>query len=199
VNAISLGISAGVSLAVMFVAQEPAIAQASSMVADPSLAKRHRVSAGVVALSNHSWGHVQGGGPGMGAQLGYDFFFTPNHAVGVVAETAIDFGSYGGDADSITWGDLGLKYTYALSGLERARLIPFASGGLIVGRTGGELQQFSFMTGVAAELGVEWLLSKHLSVDLKLVDRLARISSPATWWHNSAGVTLDLAVRIPGT
>src|SRR5438128_1124302 len=108
-------------------------------VDDGGSAWSQRVSIGAAALSNHSWGALRGGGPGAAAQLAYDVFPSPSHGVGVVAGAGIDFGSYGGDGESMSWREGGLRYTYALVRSAGARWRPFASAGVALGRTGGEL------------------------------------------------------------
>jgi hypothetical protein len=174
-----------------------ALAQTAGTPAAPDPSSR--ISLQTSLSSNQAWGagvNSDGSGPGANVQLGYDRFLTPADAVGLVVGAGIDGVPYGLDADSRTWMNAGVRYTRALRFERAPTLAPFVSPALLFGRTGGELARRDWITSLGLDVGVEWRVLRHHSFDIRVLDRLSRISGNEYGvWHNSIGAMLGMGVR----
>jgi hypothetical protein len=132
-------------------------------------------------------------GTGATAELGYDFGLTPSSRVGLLVDASIDYAGYGADADALTWVEVGGRYTHLFRLAQAPTLTPFLSGGLSVGKEGGELGNRSYFTSLMLDAGIEWAPIRNFALDARLTERPARMSLPGTSWHNTAGVVVDFA------
>ena len=150
---------------------------------------RHHVFLGLSKLRNTT---TKSSAIGPAAELGYDYAFTPSSRVGLLADVGVD-GGYGADADGFFWGEIAARYSYLFRFQAVPRIVPFLSGGLAVGHTGGYLSTTGPYASLMLDAGVELVVFQALALDLRFTERPARLSLPGTSWHNAAGVVADLA------
>lgn len=172
-------------------------AQDASVRASAQPEPRHRVFVGAAPLwtqTDRLSSAGRGVSPGGMVEIGYDYALAPSSRLGLLAEAAVDFGSYGADADAITWGAVGARYTHLFHLDAVPRLTPFVGGGFSVGHTGGELPTTTAFAALMFDVGVEYVLFRHLSLAARVTDKPARMSLPGSSWHNAVGVAVDVAV-----